>query len=217
MRFEIVRDALVNLLGANADGQFRVVGFEVPELAPAEVLANNRLVMVYYKAGSFPSGRSALQGPFSHDATFGIELGAGYDARGDLPQIDTSGLTDTQRAIAIAAFQSPEFLVNKSIDELWGLVFQIIMDARNLNLGINKNIFRVSNRRLDNFEKQEIQKGNIVSLTAVADFTCRLSEPALGDTGTDVSEPLFDVDVQSYVVDSTTPDEAKAGVKVKGS
>jgi hypothetical protein len=217
MRFEIVRDGIILLLRSKAAGRFRVVGFEAPEIAPEEVLDNDRLVMVYYKFGTFPTSRSAVQGPFSHEPIYRIEMVTSCDATGDLATLDNANSTDAERAAAIAAFKRSELLVNNKMDELWGIVYQIIMDARNLNLGISKDAFRVGSRWLDRFEKQEIQKGNIVSLTAIAELSCKISEPALGDTGTDVAAPLFDVELETNMVDSTSPDSATAGVIVKGS
>jgi hypothetical protein len=180
MNFRKIKDSIIQLLGSNANNRFQTLGYQRQNKNAAEVLGVLRTAQVYYWAGDFPKDKSSQYGPFQHGATFRIELTAASDAQGDLATIKSGGSSLQQKANALLAFQSASFLCDCSIDEFSDIIFQILMDARNEDLGMPG---QVSNRWINRIEKDDIEdRGEYVVLTASMDFSLNTEEQILGDT-----------------------------------
>lgn len=211
MNFIIVRDALITLLGNQAAGRFRVLGFQEQGQSAEEVKDSSRTAQVYYSQGDFPkSGASIITGPSKHNMTFKVDLTVSKAASCDLTIINDPLATQGDLAIALAASQEAVNLADKSLDELFNVVYQILMDARNIDFQLDRV---VANRWGDNFQKnQPISRGELVVLTGTMQLTASIEEELLGDT----PQPAIDGIDLTLSIDSDDPDKTgKAGVYVE--
>lgn len=182
MKFREIKDSLIEILGSNANGRFQVLGYQKQNKNAAEVLGILRTVQVYYFSGDFQKGKSGITGPVNHAVTFRIELTAAADAVGDLATIKSSGSTLAQKAAKLLSFQNAAQRCDCSLDEFIDIIYQILIDARNLDVGMEPG--QVSNRWINRIEKDDIgDRGEYVTLTASMDFSMNTEEEILGDTG----------------------------------
>lgn len=214
MNFEILQSNIVTILGDAAAGRFRVIGYQSIVDDANEYLDSQRLVRIYYSEANFPKEMGGIAGPIMHDVTFEIELMVSKSAEGDLATLDNPSSTPTQLQTALANVKNAEQLANNSWDELFGIVYQILMDARNRDL--NMDIGIIANRWIDNPRKNEpgrigvipgMSGGKLVLISGSMQLTCRLEEPILGDTGT--MGYIYD-----NVIDLKDDDNEKTGVLV---
>lgn len=182
MNFRIAKKALVKLLGDNAHGQFRTLGYQTQNKHAEGLKDNNRLVSVIYDQGQFPKGSSSQYGPVMHDSGYDIVLSASAECKVDISVLQSETATDTERAAALAEMTTASERVDDSIDELIDIVYNILMDARNDSLQMTDLI--VSNRWVDSVQKFDTaENGGIVAKTAVLKYSCRVDEIPPGETG----------------------------------
>jgi len=209
MQFRTLKDNIITILGAAAAGRFVTVGFQRQSRSADEIKDSSRTVQLYYSSGDLPRGSAGLTGPAKHVITYRIDLSVSKAAVGDLSVINNPAATPVQISAALAAFQEAADLADQSIDELIEIVYQILMDARNVDLGFNAG--GVADRWLSNIEKDNpLPRGDLVVLTASMRLTCSVSEDVLGDSGTAATE--FD-----NVVNIEGDDVEKTGVFVDNS
>jgi hypothetical protein len=187
MTFRLVKSALVDLLAANAGGAFRVEGAQQQAQDANEFTGVKRSVRVFYSSGNFPKSGGSANGPFDHDLRFGLQLTVVQPASVDLAVLEDPTATGSQRVAALAASDAAADLADASFDEFADLVFQIIMDARNEDLGLPA--YTVGSRWIESVTKNNIDPlGEYVALTGTVSFTCSVEEtnsgetPILGDT-----------------------------------
>lgn len=208
MAFRTVKAAIVTLLGTAAAGNFRTVGYQPQGESAEQNLDNERSVQVFYSKGTFPKASASIQGPYDHLAKYDVWLTVSKAAIGDLSVLENPASTEGERAAALAAFELASPLADDSMDELIELVFQIIMQADNIDLGLDVGI--VTNRWIGEIEKdQPTPRGRFVSLTALMPIACNMSEVVTGLIPT-VGEEI-DLELQVKPVDGTQMDDAKAG------
>jgi hypothetical protein len=190
LNFIIVKNALVNLLGSNTNGKFKVCGWQKRATSDAEVIANNKLVQVFYKSGDFSGGQNSAS---QHDAVFRLIYTVSAKASLDLSVINDSNASDIQRANAITAMLESESLADSYFDELVSLTWQIVKSAQNLNFGIDKTIVKMANQNIKSVYKDEPSRdGSLTVLTGYMDFVCRLVEnidgvtPVIPEFGDDI-------------------------------
>ena len=206
MQFRTLKDNIITILGDAAADRFVTVGFQRQSKSADEIKDSDRTVQLYYSGGDFPRGAAGLTGPTKHIITYRIDLAVSKAAEGDLTVINNPVSTPAQIEAALSAFQEASDLADQSADELIEIVYQILMDARNVDLGFDPGT--VANRWLTNIEKDNpLPRGDLVVLTASMRLTCSVSEDVLGDSGTDATE--FDT-----VVDIEGDDVEKTGVFV---
>lgn len=194
MNFRQIKDRILNILGSNANGRFQVIGYQRQNKNASELTGVLRTAQVYYFAGDFPKGKSGLTGPVQHEITFRIELTAAAAAAGDLATIKNAVSTAQQKANKLLAFQSAAQRCDCSLDEFFEIIYQILMDGRNLDVGMNPG--EVSNRWVQRIEKDDIEdKGELVVLTGSMDFSLNTIEQILGDTGGVSGDLLYDVTI----------------------
>jgi len=180
MNFRTIKSEIVTLLGAAAAGRFRTLGYPSDAMAASGVVNSDRSVQVYNKNGDFPRKSGSLSGPVMHTPTVTIELTASATARGDLSTLDDPGSTPSEFAVAIAAFKDATLAADDSLDELIEIVYQTIMDARNLDLG---HADPISERWISSWEKTNpMQQGQYVSIVASMDLTYKIDEQLTGET-----------------------------------
>jgi hypothetical protein len=197
MLFREIKDQIISILGSNANDRFRVIGYQKQTKNADEVLGLLRTAQVYFFSGQFPKGKSGITGPVQHEATFRIELTAAAAAVGDLETIKSAVTTAQQKANKLLAFQSAAERCDCSLDELFEIIYQILMDGRNLNVGMPAG--QVSNRWINRIEKDDIEdKGELITLTGSMDFSLNTEELILGDTsgveGSLIHDVTLDVD-----------------------
>lgn len=208
MLFRKVKQSITNnVLGPAEDGRFQTIGFQRQTNDAEDSLDNLRHVQVFWSSSDFPKRGSGLQGPYKNEASYKIELSAAKAVEIDLEILNDDLATDAERATALASFQEAADLVDESFDELVDIIYQIIMDARNIDLGMPKGV--VAERWLSQARKDDpIPSGELAMLTGSMVLTCSISEEAPGDPGVD-GVKAFDTNI-----DISGDDIEKTGVNV---
>ena len=210
MKFRTITEAIRRLLANQAQGAFRVIGQQKAGKGAATVLDSDRLVEVYYSKGDFPKGGGGLFGPTKHDLTYRIDLTVSKATVGDVATIEDANSTAAQMAAAIADMKESGLLADESLDELFDLVYQILMDARSADLGLD--IGTVTGRWISQLQKDDpIKTGNYTILTGSMILTCSATEPVYGYTGETLADPIYNMDLE---LEGDTA--GKAGVQVGG-
>ena len=195
MVFRAIKAALINnILGPAEAGRFKTVGFQRQVKSAEETLDNSRLVQVYYSSGNFPKSSGRLNGPVQHDISFSVDLTVSAAAAGDLATINNISSTPVQVAAALLAFQEAAGRADDLLDDLFDIVYQILMDARNQDLGLPSGT--VANRWVDQLNKDDpVPSGEYVILTGNMRLTCRAAEEVPGDIGV-VGDKTFDFNIE---------------------
>jgi hypothetical protein len=210
MRFRAVKAGLVGLLGTAAAGQYRVVGYQPQNVTAEGVAGNDRLVQVFYSEGQYPTSSGSLSGPVTHLAQFKIQLTASTAAEGDLTVLDNPASTPGDLQLAIALMSDAQFDADGSIDELYDLVYQAIMDPSQINVGTAEP---VGSRWIEGFRKDEpVRRGELVILTAEMILNLKVPEELNGVTGT--AGQVIDTEVE---FDEDTTGKAGVDVDITGS
>jgi hypothetical protein len=208
MIFRQVKTALTALLAGAAQGRFTVIGNQEQAQGADQVSESLRSVQVFYRRGDFPKSGGSQNGPTKHDMTFALELTLGQPAKIDLVTINDPSSTPTQLSTAIANSKRAHDLADQSFDEFADLIYQILMDARNQDLGLAD--YTISNRWVGNVEKDDpVVRGQYVVISGGAQLTCSTTEAVDGDPGVEVTDPILDV-----TVDIDGDDNEKTGVTV---
>lgn len=211
MLFRTLKTNLEAMLAQAAIGRYQVVGYQTQGTGANEVLGNDRRVMVFYDSGGFDDGKAAIVGSkVQHRAVYRIELMASAVTRGDVAAITDPTKTPAEKAAAIAAFQNATKIADDSLDELMEIVYQILMDSRNSDIGTTGPPFLVSSRWVSGMQKDNpLEDGEFVVLTGSIDFSCMAVETVSGDTGTPAGAKPFE-----QTVDLDGDDVEKTGVNV---
>lgn len=194
MQFRTTKKNLVTILEQAARGRFRVVDHQVQVVSSDEILGTKRRVQVFYGEGDFPKGMAGLTGPTQHGATYRIELAVSAATKVNLAVLNNVDATDAQRQAALKAFKSSSELADISMDELFEIIYQILMDGRNVDLCEEGPPYKVANRWVEGFRKENpVPQGEYVELTGSIAFSCQLVEEVPGDIGTKAVQPAFDI------------------------
>lgn len=209
MNFIIIKESIINILGTAAAGRYRTVGFQNQTKAAEEIRNHKRQVTVYYSQGNFPKSSGRNTGPVQHDITYRVELSVSKSANADLTVLSNPASTPAQITAALAAAQTAAEAADISMDELWSIVYQILMDGRNVDMGLP--VGTISNRWLDSFQKNEPRpRGKLVVLTGIVILTLRTVETIPGDPGipgANIIETTLDIpenipDIAGVLVDN---------------
>jgi len=215
MNFRLIKASVVNLLGAAEGGRYRTIGYQKPGQGESEVKNNDRSVQVYYSSGDFSkSGGGVAGSSTSHEITINFDLTVSKPALVDLSIIQNPASTPAQIQGALAALQEASDLADNSFDELADIIYQEIMDARNVDLGLARP---VGSRWISGINKDDpLPRGKLVVLTGSMQLTCKIDEQVTGATPEPAVPPAIDVDNKFYQPDSATADKAEAGVLTGG-
>jgi hypothetical protein len=191
MLFRVVKTALVNLLDDNSAGKYRVIGCQHQTENADNLLINNRLVTVYYSEGEFPKNAGRQRGDKVHNLTLNIDLSVSAMAKGDISVIENPTSTAIQKAAAIASIKDASEEADQQIDELIEYVWNVLMDARNQDIGLED--YDISSRWIDRIQKDtNLKLGDLVVKTANLKYTCRVMETVLGAIGNEPDTVVFD-------------------------
>ncbi|MHA1288296.1 MAG: hypothetical protein ACTSPB_12905 [Candidatus Thorarchaeota archaeon] len=212
MRFRSVKGTLVGLLGAASSGKFVVIGYQDSSRAAPEVLDEKRTIQVFYSAGDFPKSGGGLSGPVMHEISFRVELTVAKSAVGDWNALNNPASTPAELENALENFQISTDLADDSFDELVQIIYQILMDARNIDLGQDVSTDGpVANRWIGQVRKDKPDtRGQYVILTGYMELTCKVDEQVLGDVGTYAADHTVEtsIDIQD---ENKISDESKSG------
>ncbi len=181
MMFRTVKAAIIQLLGDEAAGLFSVIGYRGQSHAASEIKDKSRTVQVYYSEGQFPRNAGRMASGKIHDLTIDLDLSASAAAKGDVSALTSPDSTAQAKALALSELRSAADVADTSIDELIEAVYQIMMDARNIDLGLSGE---VASRWIETIRKDTaLEHGDLVVKTASMKFTCRVCETVRGDLG----------------------------------
>lgn len=186
MVFRVIKKSIVeNILGPAQRDYFRTIGYSLPELGAEEVLNNKRVVSVYFAEGDFTRG--GLTRPL-HDMTFHLDMMVAADSKLDLAVLERDHPEEIQQqtyADALSEKQEAEGRADELLDELFNIIYQLIMDKRNQELGVDRLNpplkLGIANRRILKFEKGSPDpKGFLVMLGGQATLKCSANEKLVG-------------------------------------
>jgi len=198
MAFRTVKTAIETLLNANvgAPARFRVFGYQAQQRGASDFLGNDRAVRVYYNKGNFPKSAASVEGPFDHQLTFTLELITVAQAEADLTALNDPNSTDGDRAAALLASKPAAQAADESMDEFMEIIFQILMDARNQDLGLPK--YSIDARWIMSMDKDPaIPTGKYVVLTGAIEVTCAAEEIVTGEQPVTPADPSILIDMES--------------------
>lgn len=211
MNFRTVKDAIIALLAAKAAGRYRTIGHQERSQAPSEVKNSNRSAQVYFSSGDFPKSSGSLTGPFKHNITFRIDLTVSKSAKGDLAVIDNPASSESALQTALTNIQEATALADTSLDELYDIIFNVLLDAEEVDFSLS---FPIGNRWIGNMDKHEpLERGSLVVLTGIMQLTCSVVEYVTGDEGVDIADPIYDVEVINNDQEGVPDPTGKAGTK----
>lgn len=209
MNFRKVKDSIENILRFHEANRYITSAFQRQSMSAVEFLDNKRTVHILHFNSEFPKNASSLSGPVQNDAIYNLNLKVSKAAEGDVSAIINPTATQQEIETALANFSEASQLAENSINEFIDIIYQVLMDARNYDLGMEKGI--VSNRWIDRADKDDpLPVGEYVILTAQLQLSCRIVEIVEGDTGIPGGK-VFDT-----VVDIEGDDIEKSGVIVEG-
>jgi hypothetical protein len=181
MTFEDVKTAIINILSAAAPGTYQVTGSKKQSKGANENLDLPR-VTVYYQAGNFPKSASNYQAEKDHNATYQIEFTVIVQSYVDLSVLNNPSSTALQIKAALEAIPDLSDQADKKMDEIFGVVYQVLMAADKYDLDLP--VGTVVNRWIDNFQKDNpLPRGEYLILTGNCNLTCRMEEIVTGVTG----------------------------------
>lgn len=214
MNFEIIKQNLITILGDDAAGNFKVVGYQQQNKDASEVAGNSRRVQVFSQESDIPEGRSGLTGPFDTETTYAVELTVSAKAKADLATINNPGSTAEQITAAMVALEIPAGIVDAQFDELLRLVMQILLDGKNVDIGTAKP-FPVSGRWIPKWKKDQLkEQGDHVALTGRIFYRCLITEQVGGLVGIPAVAPAFNIETTNLAPDDAGDDQSKQGVKI---
>ncbi len=210
MLFRQIKTNIINILTTAEAGRFQTLSYQRQGKAAIEFFGTKRMVEVYFDSGIFSKRSAAIQGPFEHAMNFNIELSVAEAAKGDLSVLLDQGSTPAERAIALNNFNEAAPLADESFDELFEIVWQILTDARNYSLGLDKGI--VVDRWIENVQKnQALPDGEYVVLTGSMNLKCTAKEEVLGDPASIIGIDA-DTSLELYSEDGVKEPVQKTGV-----
>lgn len=194
MEYRNAKTALVTLLGEQANGRFRVIGYQRQSKGADELTHFNRLVQVYYTDGDFPKSKGRRTGSKTHDASFDIDMSASAPAQCDTNILDDPNSTPQQKAATLLAVREAAEMADISLDETIDAVWNILNDARNQGLGLP--IGDIASRWTPKIQKDTtLERGDLVVRTGKIQYTCTLQETCLGDIGVIPATSIIDTEI----------------------
>ena len=217
MQFEIAEQSILdNVLGPAESGRFITIGGK-RQRDSAEAINDKRKVMVIFDEGDFPEGGGAQYGPVRHDMTFDVMLVEATPAKADLSVLNDENASASDKAEALRQMAEPSIEANRNMNEFIRIVWQILMDLRNDQMGMvppdnRPNLKLVSNRWISNISKGDpVPEGEFVVLTASMKLTLTVEENITGDDLPDTPE---DGAVYDGNIELDGDDVAAQGVEV---
>jgi hypothetical protein len=212
MQFEKLEQSIIDnvLVPAEMD-RYVTIGAQ-RQRRSAQVINNDRQVTVYYSEGEMPKSAGASYGGVMHHITFIIEFAVVAAAKVDLATLKSETATASEKATALRQLSEASVIANRSMNELIRIVFQVVMDNRNADLGMGKG--QVSSRFVSQIRKDNpVPDGEFMALTGSARLTCSVAEEITGADLPDAADPaVFD-----NTIDLDGDDTEKTGVEIQNT
>ena len=218
MNFRTLKQSIIdNVLVPSEQGQYVTAGYQKQRKSADEINVN-RQVTVYYSEGDFPKGPGQAYGDVAHDVVFNVELAVATPAHVDLSVLNDASASEASKATALRQMLEAGPVADEQMDELIDIVFQVLMDARNEQLGINPpadrpNLKIVASRWIEQIRKDTpVPEGEYLILTASMRLTCRIEENITGEDLPDVTDnAVYDSDI---VLDGNEESEQGVGINL---
>jgi hypothetical protein len=177
--FEI-KDALDALLTAGADGLYAVITLK-SRLQDAKSVFETPVVTVRYTGGRFDKRTSSGNSPYTHDATFSVEILTAAKAGVNLDALNDPLATDAERAAALMEGERATARADAKARVVVDRVFDLIMRPQNRRLGLPFDPNRwVDEARIDDPAAQ----GGLVTVSAAIAVSCACAETVTLEQGT---------------------------------
>lgn len=210
MNFRTLKANLITILGDAEASRYRTVGYQQQGSGAEEFLGTKRRVQVIASSGDFPKSKAGQSTSTQHELDFGIELTVSSNSAGDLSVLNDDLATESQLITALSQFQDASEIADDSFDELVEIVYQILMDGRNIDIGTTGLPHIVSSRWAGGWSKDKpMNFGKQVVITGTVQFTCQTVEDIVGDTGTPAGVGPF-----NQTLDLDGDDNEKTGATV---
>ena len=169
MNFRVIKQAIVTILLASATANSYEVVTSQRQKDGSKNINDIKKVAVYFIDDEFDVNSGSSNGDVQSNPTFEINL-----------KVSTKGkYTDVNDPDSLV---SAEIIADDLMDEFFDIVYQILMDARNIDLGLT--IGTISKRFIKNIKKGDILKdGDTVTIIGSMNLTCQTAEAVLGDDG----------------------------------
>lgn len=218
MQFEKLKRSIIdNVLVPAEAGRYVTVGYQ-RQRESADVINGNRQVTVYFSESQMPKSKGQVLGKVMHEVAFKIELSVASSANADLSVLNDENATANERATAIRRLSEAAAIADAEMDDLIRIVYQILRDARNNQLGMTPDPDRPNLKQVSNVWVDQMQKdtpdadGEYILLTGSMRLTCTIEETITGDDLVDFGNKTFNVDI-----DLDGDDVEKTGVEVTAS
>ena len=213
MNFEVLKQSIVDdvLVPAEA-GRYETVGAK-RQRESADAINAKRRVMVIYKQGEMPKGGSTSYGSVQHDTEFEIVMTVAVAAKADLSVLNNPDSSEADRSQALRDMRLPSIEADSDMDSFIAMIWRILMDARNDQMGIDPpasrpNLKAVADRWVSNISKGDpVPQGEYVVLTASMRLTCSIEETIPGEELVNPGNKTFESDI------TLEGDEAEQGVE----
>lgn len=189
INLEIIQAALENTLSTDAAGRFVTLDFKTARGHGDFYLDNQRTVQVYFEEAEIPKDRSGRNGPLCHVLTFKLILTVSKRTVADLNILNSPVATPAQKATAMAAVKGASIEAEKSINELYGIVLNILRDNQNKYLKLADERI-VIDGWVEGFKKLNLQDrsrqgiselfGDVVVFLGELTYTCHTFEVVTG-------------------------------------
>lgn len=210
MMFRHVKDWIVDYLGRNASRNgFRVVGFNDSDIDASQLRGTSRLVQVFVRSGEMPAKSSPFVGPVVHDVSVAVELLTACASSVDLSVLESETATPAQIATALAASQKAAQLADEDFDELFEVVYRLLMANDVQDLGYPGE---VSRRWSPSWKKAApLNRGESVIIAGSIEFGFQVSESLTGlYPVTPTADGAIRVAINASANEGGTPQEGSA-------
>lgn len=188
MNFRTVRNNIISILDTAAAGRYVAVQGQKQKEGSQDI-NNLPKVAVFFIRADFPESSSSANDTTRSDVTFQIELKVSEKST-------ATDLTDPSSII------SAEIAADNKIDELFEIVYQVIMDADNLDLGLSAGV--INNRYIKTLQKgAPDMEGERVVLVGRADLTLKTSESVGTTTETEGTTIINDFGINDDSIQKT--------------
>jgi hypothetical protein len=177
--FEI-KEALDALLSAGADGLYQVITLK-SRIADAKAIFEQPIVTLRYTGGQFDKHSSNVNSPYTHNATFAIDIITAAKATVNLEILNNPDATDAERSDALLTSSAATAIADGKAHNVIDRIFDLIMRPQNRKLGLTFD----PNRWTDSVKiDAPVKQGGIVIIPASITLSCTCSEPVTYETGT---------------------------------
>lgn len=169
MNFRLIKQAIVDILLASAVlNEYEVITSQ-RQKSGSKNINDIKKVAVFFISDDFDTNSGTPNGDVQSNPTFEINL-----------KVSSKGLLVDENDPATLI--SSEIIADDLMDEFFDTIYQILMDARNLDLGLP--VGTISKRFIKNIRKGDLlTDGDTSTILGSMNLTCQTAESVSGDEG----------------------------------